>query len=50
MSDWEGLAKASGDWPTAVKNIIARDAHMMSISTSGQEAIFWEELAKCLEN
>lgn len=47
-SDWDGLAKASGDWPMAVKHIIAKDAHMMAISTSGQEALFWEELAKCL--
>lgn len=50
MSDWENFAKATGDWPTAVKGIIARDAHAMAISTSGQESLFWEELAKCLSN
>lgn len=47
-SDWDGLVEASDDWPMAVKNIIAKDAHMMTISTTGQEALFWEKLAKCL--
>lgn len=49
MADWEGIAKASGDWPNAVKQMIARDARNMEISTSGQESVFWGELARCLK-
>lgn len=48
IADWEGIAQASHDWPNAVQQIIARDARYMEINTSGQESVFWGELAKCL--
>lgn len=49
MTDWEGLAKVSHDWPNTVKQLIAKDARMMEISTSGEESVFWGELARCLK-
>lgn len=50
MTDWEGLARASGDWPSTIRSLIARRAHEMVIYTNGQEQIFWEELSRCLSN
>lgn len=49
MTDWEGIAKVSKDWPNTVQQIIARDARMMEVNTSGQESIFWGELSRCLK-
>lgn len=47
-ADWEGLAKAAGDWPNTLRSMIARQAAKTAILTSGQESVFWEELSKCL--
>lgn len=43
-ADWEGLAKAAGDWPNTLRSMIARQAAKTAILTSGQESVFWEEL------
>lgn len=47
-ADWGSLSKAAGDWPTAVKNIIAKEAATMQINTSGAESEFWGGLSACL--
>lgn len=47
-SDWDLLSKAAGDWPTTVKNIIAKEAVTMEINTTGAESEFWGGLSSCL--
>lgn len=49
VSDWEGLAKAAGDWNSVVRGLIIREARNLELSTSGQEHVFWGELVRCLE-
>lgn len=49
ITDWEGLAKASGDWNTVVRELVIREARSLEIMTSGQEQVFWGELVRCLK-
>ncbi|UYZ84212.1 hypothetical protein MTZ49_01130 [Entomomonas sp. E2T0] len=49
MSDWEGLAKAAGDWNAVVKALVIREARNLELLTNGQEQVFWGELVRCLE-
>ncbi len=49
MSDWEGLAKAAGDWNAVVRALVIREARNLELSTNGQEQVFWGELVRCLE-
>lgn len=49
-ADWDIISKAAGDWPTAVRNIIAKEAALLEINTNGAEAEFWGGLSSCLRN
>ncbi|UYZ82766.1 hypothetical protein MTZ49_09075 [Entomomonas sp. E2T0] len=49
-ADWELLATVAGDWPNVVKNIIAKEAALLEINSTGVEAEFWGGLSSCLKN
>lgn len=48
-SDWDLLSNTAGNWPTAIKNIIAKEAATMEINTTGKESEFWGGLSSCLK-